>query len=50
VGAPAGKPAARGVKEGGAGAAGARETIGEGDRIMSAGRAGERTGGRRRGT
>jgi hypothetical protein len=42
--------AARGTKEGGTGAAGARETVGEGGGITSAGRAGERTGGRRRGT
>jgi hypothetical protein len=45
-----GAGAARGVKEGGAGAAGARETVGEGGGITSAGIAGERTGGRRRGT
>jgi hypothetical protein len=45
-----GAGAARGAKEGGAGAAGAQEMVSEGGRITSAGKAGERTRGRRRGT
>jgi hypothetical protein len=45
-----GAGAARGAKEGGVGAAGARETVGQGGGITSAGRAGERSRGRRRWT